>query len=1126
MKFGNWISPLRGITAVMAGIMALSVTGYALADTWRGSVDSMLGTSSYVVDDSGVEQTEYKSTYDSDADMMAAAKAIAVKEGQEGAVVMKNDDNVLPLTSGTDGETLAFFGLASYGTYEATDDLNAGNSDAVTSVYEAFEEAGFNVNETLQEVYNAAMNRHQEMVDHTYYQSLDWVYDIGPQTTVGDMTTFNNNELSVSDIITAARAKDSSITVTSTDGLGITKDSTVGIVTIARAGGESNTYLPLSQATDDTPSAAQAVLDTSTGTISKYTATKKDALALSDTELDVIKTAKSLCSKVIVLLNTSNDMMISDITGDDGDYSADGIVYIGVPNDYQLTGIVNVLDGTANSTGALTDTYVVDNDSNPAMQNFGGDYYNDYTSIDANSTNGWDSRWGTGAEISSRPPLSSFSANDDTGNPSYSAGQYIVEAEGIYVGYKYYETRYYDSIMDATGTSAKDSAGATSGESWDYDNEVVYPFGYGMSYQSYTQEIDTNYGTEINDEDFVNGIKVDKLEDGGIDPDGYTTVAVKVTNNDTEKAGYFLAELYVSQPYTDYDKNSDHPVEKSAIMFLNSQKVNVDANSSKTVEISVMTKYLASYDYMGNNGNGQYILDYGDYYFTAANGSHEAVQNVIYEQDSSKLSDYTGTTVGKWTYGEGTETTPDATTFATDNGTTITNAVESYSDMNSWISGSVKYLTRSDWTSFPINYNKQYYNNDTLTTGAISLASSTKKSDWIAELRGQTYTVQETTEAVENVDGIDLGYEFNIEQLNAINETTGRANYMDIDNDYYEKLVSQISVNEAIGAIIHGGSQTDNLSYVNNPVISQHEGVNGFSATTEDGYNFNVSSQTLLGSSFNPALALEWGEVEGNSGLHLQMYNLWGTGLTQRRTPYNGRNYEYISEDPMLTNAMGYGIIKGNLEFGILCGPKHIGFNDQEHNRNGIAEYMNEQKFRETDLRGFQGGLEDANGLAVMVAFNRIGPMNACHSQGMLKQIVRGEWGYKGLISSDMMNDCYYFNPESMVMATVTQVADFSTNDSYISATNSYNTQDKDWSYLTINYVKNDATLVNQAREDLKYQFYAFANSAIRGVQTDPVTPWWEAALIAVISVSATLFALGAVALVVCTTFSKIKKED
>ncbi len=1145
MKFGKWISPLRGITAVMAGIMALSVTGYALADTWRGSVDNMLGTQSYVVDDSGVADTEFKSDYNSAAEMMAAARAISVKEGQEGTVVLKNTSSVLPMKE--NNQKVALFGLASYAPYCATDDLNGGNTDAV-DLETALSNAGFEVNSTIADMYTKAMNKHQVEVTNAWTGevSLSTSYDISPQTTVGDMTTFNNNEISLEQVLTLA--KNNGYTgVSSTSSINVDAD-TIGIVTIARAGGESNTYLPKSKEYTETTENDDGTTTTTTVTSAaevdsisgnpgsltiKYKATEKDALALSDAELEIIKTAHELCGTVIVLLNTSNDMMIDDIVSGSYADDADAIAYIGVPNDYQFEGIVNVLDGTANSTGALTDIYVANNESLPAMQNFGGDYYDDYETVcTGGDTNITDPRWGS-TYVTNNVPVSSFSASDGIygSSGSYSGGQYIVEAEGIYVGYKYYETRYYDSIM-TDGYNSSSTAGSTTDNAWSYDDEVVYPFGYGVSYQDYTQEVDTSYSKS----GFDNGVKVDKTSDGAIDPDGYTTVAVKVTNN-SDEAGYFLAELYVSQPYTTYD--SEHSIEKSAIMFLNSQKVEVKANSSETIEISVATKYLASYDYSttynGNSAAGAYILDAGDYYFTAANGSHDAVNNVIYAQvtkDSKSTSDlkgldgetYTGTTVSTWNPGLD-DGAVDSTTFSTDNGTKITNAVEDTSDLNSWIKDSVTYLSRSDWDStWPKDYNE--------TAIKLSDADTTAKKDaWIAELRGQTYSVQDTssTEAVENVDGIDLGYEFNIEQLNAINETTGRANYMDIDNDYYENLVSQISVNEAIGAIIHGGSQTDNLSYVNNPVISQHEGVNGFSGSlTVDGktYNFNVSSQTLLGSSFNPDLAYEWGLVEGNSGLWLQMYNLWGTGLTQRRTPYNGRNYEYISEDPMLTNAMGYGIIKGTLEKGILCGPKHIGCNDQEHNRNGVAEYMNEQKFRETDLRGFQGGMEDANGLAVMVAFNRIGPMNAAHSQGMLKQIMRGEWGYKGLISSDMMNDCYYFNPESMIMATITQVADFSTNDSYISATNSYNTQDASWSYLTINYVKNDATLVNQAREDLKYQFYAFANSAIRGVQTDPVTPWWEAAIIAVIAVSATLFALGAVALVVCTTFSKIKKED
>ena len=332
-----------------------------------------------------------------------------------------------------------------------------------------------------------------------------------------------------------------------------------------------------------------------------------------------------------------------------------------------------------------------------------------------------------------------------------------------------------------------------------------------------------------------------------------------------------------------------------------------------------------------------------------------------------------------------------------------------------------------------------------------------------------------------------------------------------------------------MGAVIHGGSQSDVLTNVDNPVVIQNEGVSGFTATytdetTGETYRFNVHSQTLMGSSFNPELAYEWGRIEGNSGLWLQRYHLWGTGLTQRRTPYNGRNYEYISEDPMLTNRIGYGILQGCADMGILNGPKHMGFNDQEHNRGGISAYMNEQKFRETDLRCFQGGLSDADGMAVMIAFNRIGATNASHHTGMLVDILRNEWGYTGLISTDMMNNKYYFNAESMVMAGITQVADFATQDNHINM--GEGGVDATWPYISVETVSGDADLVEQARDNLKYQLYTYANSAIMNVSTEKVNTWWDNALTTVTYVSGALAVVTAVAWIALTLVPEKKKEE
>jgi len=589
-------------------------------------------------------------------------------------------------------------------------------------------------------------------------------------------------------------------------------------------------------------------------------------------------------------------------------------------------------------------------------------------------------------------------------------------------------------------------------------------------------------------------VNVDVSENGNI------TAVIEIKNN-SDKDGLFLAQLYVQQPYTDYDR--ENLVEKSAVMFLNSGKAQVKAGGTADVTLTVPTKYLASYDYKQAK---TWILDAGDYLFTAAAGSHAAVNNFLAQQGKTVADGMDAEANGAvvtWNLAS-----LDNKTFSIANGHTVTNVADD-ADLNYWTgTDTVTYLSRQDWEgTYPINYNEV----------EIKIADSPKKDEWIAELRGQTYTVQNNSPASE---GADKGVRFNAASIQDEQRD-------DINNAYWDDLVHEITIDEAVGAVIHGGSTSDTLTNVENPVVVQNEGVSGFTAgytdeATGKTYKFNVHSQTLIGSSFNPELAYEWGLIEGNSGLWLNRFHLWGTGLTQRRTPYNGRNYEYISEDPMLTNRIGYGILQGCADKGIINGPKHMGFNDQEHNRGGVSAYMTEQKFRETDLRGFQGGLSDADGLGVMIAFNRIGATNAAHHVGMLTTILRDEWGYTGLISTDMMNNKYYFNAESMVMSGITQVADFAQSDNHINQ--GENGVDKTWAYLSVDAVKNDSALVEKARENLKYQLYTFANSAVLNVTTERVNTWWDNAISTVKTVSLVCTCLSCAAWLALTLIAK-KKE-
>ena len=1029
MKAKKFTPAMRGLAALMTCLMVLSIVGTGVANTYRGALDDTLGTESYVTinDDSAAR---FKTDYATIEDMAAAARDIAIREGEEGTVVMKNDNGVLPLKANAN---VALFGLAAYNVYGP----KGGNADAA-SLADALAGAGLNVNETLKDYYlTNIINMHTEMRANrwTGKEVPTTVYDHMYVSAPGDWTTYQIAEV--------PPAEFEALGVPANWKEAIAKDS-IGICVFARGAGEGNTYQP--------------------GSALNYAgeATGEDPLKLSADELAVVEAAKETCSKVIVLLNTGNNMMIADIA-EGGSHEVDGICYIGCPNDYQTIGIANVLTGKVNATGALASAFVRDHQSIPAVQNVGGDYFADYEIVCRND----DPRY-PGKEIGN------IGTGSFGGADTYNGGMYIVEAEGIYVGYKYYETRYFDAVMGQG--NANSAAGATQGSAWNYGDEMLYTFGHGLSYLDYTQTIKS--------------VTVDRSVNGNI------TAVVEVKNNSNQD-GKFLTQLYVQQPYTDYDRTN--LVEKSAVMFLNSAKVDVAAGKSKEVTITIPTKYLASYD--ANNAK-TYILDAGDYYFTAAAGAHEAVNNILAAQGKTTADgmDAAGSkAVVSWKLDQ-----LDNTTFAIANNTTVTNVADD-ADLNYWLPGTVTYLTRQDWNTFPINYNKLN----------LKIADSPKKDQWIAEMRGETYTISDTGAAAEAVPGPKFtASEIGAEQLNNINDP------------YWDKLVHAITIDEAVGAVIHGGSRSDTLTNIDNPVVIQNEGPTGISAgytdeATGKTYKFNVNSQTLLGCSFNPELAYQWGLVEGNSCLWVERYDLWGSGLTLNRTPYNGRNYEYISEDPMLTNVIGREVIQGCSDKGIINGPKHMGFNDQEHNRAGISAYMTEQKFRETDLRGFEGALSDAFGMGVMIAFNRIGATNASHHVGMIQKIVRGEWGFKGLISTDMMNNYLYFNAESMVMAGITQVADFAADNSHINL--GEGGVDAVWPHISLETVSKDSNLVEQARENLKYQLYIFANSAILNISTQRVNTWWDTALAVTTYASSILAVLFFLAWVVLTLLPEKK---
>lgn len=300
-------------------------------------------------------------------------------------------------------------------------------------------------------------------------------------------------------------------------------------------------------------------------------------LALSNYEKEMLELAKAHSTKVIVLINADNPMELEELKNDK---DIDAILWIGAPGVYGFYGVADVLSGAVNPSGHLTDTYAVNSTSSPAMTNFGLYMYTN------NSQNG------TGNKLTA----------ENKGD------WYVVESEGIYQGYKYYETRYEDEIL---GQGKADAAeGSSSGGAWSYANEISYPFGYGGSYTTFEQKLDSV------------DVKVGDIGSAG----------VTVTNTG-DVAGKSVVQLYVQTPY------KAGGLEKSAIQLVGFAKTSELApGASETVKVEIDPATFASYDETATKADGTdgaWVLDEGDYYFAIGNGVHEALNSILAKKSGS-----------------------------------------------------------------------------------------------------------------------------------------------------------------------------------------------------------------------------------------------------------------------------------------------------------------------------------------------------------------------------------------------------------------------------------------------------------------------------------------------------------
>ncbi len=983
----------RGLTTLTASLLTVSVAAGPVVDSYRTDIDKFLGTKSSAMVTDSTDEDMY--TYKSDYSSTTELLDSIEDLGErmsEEGTVLLKNENNALPLSKDETQKLSLLGFSSYYPVQGGDMGSSLNENKGTDA------------DTVDfvEALNAKGFGINEDLQKLY-KSLE--ADFKTEVNMwGNIMEYYHITAPATDGVFASKEpsqeKMDSVDDKWKDSM---DDYNVMLVTIGRSSTENGTYLPGVDGVD----ASQNLNQT-------------DPLGLSDDERDLINAAveakENNGGKVIVMLNNANAMEIDEIKNNDG---VDAIMEIGFPGGYGFYGVADILSGEANPSGHLTDTYAVTNANSPAAQNF-GNY--EWTNAD----------------------------------PSVNINAEEVEAEDIYTGYKYYETRYADTVLGQGNADA--TVGSSTGKAWNYDDEVSYPFGYGLSYTTFEQT----------------------LKSVDVDLANRTVTAEVDVKNTGDVAGKDVVQLYTSVPYTDYDV--ENKVEKSAVQLLDYEKTDmIEPGESQTVTITADAQDMASWDSSCENEagtTGNWILDNGTYYFTVGNGAHEAVNNVLAAQDQDVEGNKDN--VQTWELGDF-----DSSSFAvTLNGTPVENQLQD-ADLNNWLEDTVTYLSRNDWEgTWPETYKDLTATDEMISTMADDYSDIEANGDPSSVTFGADNGM-----TLANMKGVE-----------------------DITDERWSTLMDQLTLEECLIRTGLGGTSTKVIESITSPEAIQNDGPNGFNsyplgqyansdASTGDpcviaeddpnrDYKMGVmANETVIGQTFSKQLAAEWGKAVGNYSLWANTAIWWGVGTNLHRTPYNARNHEYFSEDAVLTAGQGAAIIKAGHDYGVLIAPKHLAFNDTEINRTGIAEFMTEQAARENELRGTQSCIEDANALAVMTTYNRVGCVTSNAHTGLLLNILHKEWGFKGLMSEDFIQDPAYTKIHMAVHNGVTMTCN--TGDNTMAAVEAV------WPYWSVENASQSEELLTDLKQAMLYQNYALANSnAMDGMSTsthiEKLNTWYD----------------------------------
>ena len=983
---------LKVLTALVSLLLVVVVVGTPIAIHYATVINWALGVVPYRTIKSGEEEdTNYFASDYDDISLVKAGQELCREISKEGIVLAMND-GLLPLAEGTK------VGLFSQSTVNLlTAGTGSGNTAATGefTFFTSMQHAGLIPNEALWKFY-------AEGAGKDYKRS-------GPSITKPADYLINEVNWSVLE-------KDSSFAQMT--------DNEVAIFNLSRVAGEGYD-IPSGLDNAKTQSDLGAITATESGM-------NGNGLSLNDDERSVLSGLKALkdagnLQGIIVTINAAN-MPQMDFLKED--FGVDAVLVISTTGECGIDALGQILTGAVNPSGHLVDTICYDNTKNPAMMNFGEHQYTNYRDdyLEQVKKGAFPESW-------------------------MNQMNYQVYQEGIYIGYRYYETRYEDYCMQ-TGNPGD----------YVYGDIVAFPFGLGLSYTDFTY---SDYSVTDNGDDI--------------------TVSVTVTNTG-EVAGKEVVEVYFQAPYTDYDR--ENGVEKSAVELCGYDKTALlEPGQSEAVVIKVSKEELASYD---SNKARTYILEDGDYYFTVANGSHAAVQNILAakgftpENTEGRMEEAgDASLVQTWN-----QASFDDKTFAVSKvtGAEITNQFDN-ADLNHYDDGSqaIVYLTRNDWEG-------------TYPAASVELTMSERmfnevQSDYFPEL-----------------DEVDLsaykmptfGATYGLKLITMKGEP--------YDNPMWEKLLDQMTYEEMKTLLIRGGHTTAAVNSISKPATSDQNGPTGFGTTfVGGGKGTSYPSASMRAQTYNDELVRRLGEMIGEDGLHSGISGLYGFGINTHRSPYSGRNYEYYSEDPFIAGSIGMQECLGLQSKGVIVYEKHCFLNDQETHREGVNTWCNEQAIREIYLNAFSKVLraDMGAGKAIMTGFNRLGTTwNGAHPY--INAVIRGEFGFDGFTITDADSDnegiiCTSYMYAPRAVSTGTDMYD--------------GMYDNHGRTSQLDAYRDNAYVMTNLREAAHRICYCIVNtSAMNGISSNDiviaVTPWWQKALYAAIGVFAVLWLLCIVLLI------------